>query len=117
MKIQQLNKVITPRFTYRFDLEFMFGDGDYYSHEIVEAKADDTNLERFIKFIDTTLDFNFDYSECPIDYDVFCEETDENEDGIFFYWPCDEYQEARLVGSHVTFFDGNGTEYEVNVIK
>jgi|ERR1035437_2607168 hypothetical protein len=117
MKIKQLNKVITPRFTYRFDLKFMFEDADYYEHEIVEAKADDPNLERFIEFIDKSYRVRFDYDNRPADYDLFCTESDENEDGIFFYWPYDEYQEARLVGSHVTFFDGNGTGYEVDITK
>ena len=115
MKIKQLNKVKNPIFTYRFDLEFMFGDADYYEHEIVEVKADDINLKRFIRFLNKSVYFNIDYEDKPDDYDLFCNEEVTDEDGVFFWWPCDEWQLARLEKYNVTFFDGYGTEYNVEI--
>lgn len=117
MKIKQLNKVKNPIFAYKFDLEFMFGDADYYEHEVIIVNANDPYLERFINFLDNSVRFNIDYDRKPVDYDLFCDEEVADEDGIFFWWPADEWQQARLQYYIVTFFDGFGTEYEVKITK
>ena len=115
MKIKQLSKVNNPRQCYKFDIEFMFGDADYYQHEIIIVDMSDPYLERFIKFLNNSVRFRIDDNKKPIDYDLFCDEEIADEAGIFFWWPCDEYQHARMQKYKVTFFDGYGTEYNVEI--
>lgn len=120
-----------PQNCYKFVIGFMFGDADGYDETEITVSKDHPYLERFIKFLDSCegFDADGDFGELEDSWlfvpEVNWECTDEQEAerdkaDLSFDWLSDVAREgyyASMNGYGVTYFDENGIEYEVKIIK
>ena len=134
MKIK-IGKPIPPdeerRNCYQFVIDFMYGDADGYGGTEVEVDKDHPYLERFINFLERCKGFDADgdFEELEDSWlfvpetnwtDIPEQEAERDKADLSFDWLSDISREgyyASFDGYSVTFFDEQGIEHEVKIIK
>ena len=131
----KIGKKLTPEIhknEYRININFMYGDADGYEDvDIFVSKEEENNeLPRFIVFLDNCIKLYESSGRCGYDtydevedYGYFVDECEENESEdpqIILEWPYDPSNggtKATIEGYTITYFDEDGYEYGVKIIK
>ena len=124
------NKInpVTYKNVYKFDIEFMYGDADGYTNEVVFVRDENPNLKKFVKFLQNCQKAypngrrgDDNYNDVVEDWELFCSDgswpkKDKN-NIIQFFWPYDPGGDiqASFESFKITYFNDICVEHEVEI--
>jgi hypothetical protein len=134
MKLEHGKVIQKPKYNnvYKFYLRFMIGDADGWLYETLYVSPDNKHIERFITFLDDCEKAypygrgggdRDNYQRVVPEWNVFCGEdfsdNDHDLNALCFGWPYEPESccQASFDRYTITYFNADGVEHEVKVVK